>query len=467
MAERILVVDDDRGMQSALGEVLKKRGYQRDSALSAEEALEKMAVIRYDLVLLDVRLPGMSGLEAIGRIRSLRDQGEIIVMTAHGSRETALEAVRHGAHDYFTKPFNLAELEIVIRRALEVNRLRKEVQHLRQHMKGDNKVLNRIIGESACMKGIKAMIQKVAPLDTTVLITGESGTGKELVADVLHSLSKRASGPFVRINCASIPENLLESELCGHEKGAFTGAMAAKPGKFEQAHRGTILMDEIGDMPFSLQAKLLRLVEQRQFERLGGQKSITVDVRIIAATNQELHRLIKEKRFREDLYYRLNIGSIHLPPLRERKDDLPFLVEHLLHKINVKLGTSVTGVSKDGFELLFDHHWPGNVRELANFLERAVILCPGSVLSGQDISMAFRRNPEIPGESGEDSAMSLTETLQEVEKNLILTALQKSGGKQSEAARTLGLNPKNLWKKIRKHGIEKDWSGEEDEASSG
>ncbi len=465
MPEKILVVDDDGGMQSALGAVLKKRGYMGDSALSAEDALEKMALNRYDLILLDVRLPGMSGLEAIGKFRSLAGQGEIIMMTAHGTQETALDAIRHGAYDYFTKPFNLGELEVVIKRALEVSRLRKEVQHLKERMNGGSGHIHRIIGESAPMKAVKAMIQKVASLDTTVLITGESGTGKELVADVLHSLSPRASGPFVRINCASIPENLLESELCGHEKGAFTGAVAVKPGKFEQAHEGTILMDEIGDMPFSLQAKLLRLVEQRQFERLGGQKSITVDVRIIAATNQELVQLMKEKQFREDLYYRLNIGSIHLPPLRERKDDLPLLMEHLLHKINVKLGTTVSGISREASELLFQHHWPGNVRELANFLERAVILSSGAVLSGQDVSMAFRGKTEIPEESNGETAMSLTETLQEVEKNLILTALKKSGGKQCDAARSLGVNPKNLWKKIRKHGIGSNLINEEENGS--
>lgn len=383
------------------------------------------------------------------------DQGDIIMMTAHGSREMALEAIGKGAYDFFTKPFNLQEMDIVIKRAIERRRLKGEVERLKSRLCKEAGLIEKIIGASRCMKQLKGMIQRIAPLETTVLITGESGTGKELVADLIHSLSPRVSGPFIKINCASIPENLLESELCGHERGAFTGAVSMKEGKFELAHKGTILMDEIGEMPFTLQAKLLRLVEQKQFERLGGKKAISVDVRIIAATNQDLTSLIKEKRFREDLYYRLNVGAIYVPPLRERKDDLPLLIDHFLREINVKLGTNVTAVSREGMELLLSHDWPGNVREFANLLERAVIHCSGRTLSGEEVSMAFQRAPRIEETSERETAISLGETLDEIEKTLIITALRKNKGKQSDAARSLGLNPKNLWKKIRKHHIEK------------
>lgn len=463
MPERILVVDDDAGMQAALQEVLAKRGYEGDSAFSAEEALEKTAVNSYDLILLDVRLPGISGLEAIPRIMSQGDQGDIIMMTAHGSREMALEAIGKGAYDFFTKPFNLQEMDVVIKRAIEKRRLKGEVERLKSRLRKEDGLIDRIVGASRCMKQLKGMIQRIAPLETTVLITGESGTGKELVADLIHSLSPRVSGPFIKINCASIPENLLESELCGHERGAFTGAVSMKEGKFELAHKGTILMDEIGEMPYTLQAKLLRLVEQKQFERLGGRKAISVDVRIIAATNQDVTSLIKEKRFREDLYYRLNVGAIHVPPLRERKDDLPLLIDHFLREINVKLGTNVTAVSREGMELLLNHDWPGNVREFANLLERAVIHCFGRTLSREEVNMAFQRVPRIVESSEREVAISLGETLEEIEKTLIITALRKNKGKQCDAARSLGINPKNLWKKIRKHQIEKVMGVDESE----
>jgi len=465
MPQRIIVVDDDPGMQEALREVLRKRGYEEEGAFSAEEALKKMADNSFDLILLDIKLPGMSGLDAIPLIKKLHNQGEIILMTAFGSEDVAREAVLSGAYDYFTKPFSIKEMEIVIKRAIERRRLQMNIDHLRDRLCASGPA-NMIIGESESIKRVRALIQRVAPLDTTVLITGDSGTGKELVADVIHLLSPRSAGPFVKINCASIPETLLETELCGHEKGAFTGAVAQKQGKFELAHTGTILLDEIGDMPLSLQAKLLRLVEQKQIERLGGKKTITVDIRIVAATNQDLQQLIREKKFREDLYYRLNIASIYLSPLRERKDDLPLLARHFLHRINVKLGMSLAGVSRKGMELLLSHDWPGNVRELANFLERAAILSTGNVLSDEDIGMAFQKIPQVSGPSDSVPPISLGETLEEVEKNLIIQALRESGLKQTAAAKALGIQPKNLWKKIRKHGIDKWMRFHADESSS-
>lgn len=452
MSEKILVVDDDQGMHDALREVLKKRGYDEDGAFSAEEALKKITQTTFDLILLDLKLPGISGLEAIPQFRKMGYRGGIILMTAHGSRDTALDAVRSGAYDYFTKPFSLKEMDIVIKRALEKRKLETEIERSTAHA-APNEPLGRIIGESECMKRLKTMIQKIAPVDISVLITGESGTGKELISDVIHSLSGRAAAPFLKINCASIPETLLESELCGHERGAFTGAVAQARGKFEQADGGTILLDEIGDMPFSLQVKILRLVEQQQFERLGGRSSLSVDVRIISATNQDLLSLIKEKQFREDLFYRLNVGSIRIPPLRERKEDLPLLVQHFIRKVNVKFGLDISAVSKEGMELLFRHNWPGNIRELANFFERVSVLATGRVLTAEEVRAAFQKSPEV-GQPDTTGAMSLGQTLYELEKNLIVSALRKSGGRQCDAARMLGLHPKNLWKKIRKHGID-------------
>lgn len=454
MSEKILVVDDDHGMRLAISEVLKKRGYDVQQASSAEEGLDRIRLSSPDLILLDIRLPGMSGLEAISRIKELDPQCEIIVITAHGTRDHALEAVKCGAYDYFTKPFSLTEMEIIVRRALEKRRLQKEVRELRDRLRSRNGS-RRIIGESECIRRLRALVERIAPLETTVLITGESGTGKELVADVIHSLSRRKEGPFVKINCAAIPETLLESELFGHEKGAFTGAVTQKTGKFELAQQGTILLDEIGDMPLSLQVKLLRVVEQKQIDRIGGRKSVTVDVRIIASTNQDLPGLIKEKKFREDLYYRLNVAAVPLPPLRERKDDLPFLVEHFLHQVNVRLGTAVSGISREAMDILFSHDWPGNVRELANLLERAVIFSAGSILTSEELRMALQNTAHPPYPHPSEDIVSLGEIMQGIEKNMILNALRTSRGVQTEAARALGLTPKNLWKKMKKYEIHK------------
>jgi len=454
MAEKILIVDDDPGMQIALNEFLKKRGYETDSAVSAEEALDRVKHASYDLIFLDVRLPGMTGIDAICRIRNFDEQGEIIVITAHGTRDVALEAVRNGAYDYFTKPFSLQEMDVVIRRALEKRRLQKELSELRKRT-GTTEPIDRIIGQSEGMKRVKAMVARIAPLETTVLVTGESGTGKELVADMLHMLSARASAACIKINCASIPETLLESELFGYERGAFTGAVSSRQGKFELAHTGTIFLDEIGDMPSSLQAKLLRVVEQKQVDRLGGKKPVKVDVRVVAATNRDLLELVTRKEFRADLYYRLNVAAIHVPPLRDRKEDLPLLVGHFLREINVKLGTDLSGISREAMELLFGHDWPGNVRELANLLERVAIVNRGTTVSPEAVRIALQKHSNALAEEG-GQAMSLGDTLDELERNLILDALRRCCGVQTKAAEMLGLSAKNFWKKMKKHGIRYD-----------
>ena len=465
MPDRILVVDDDVAFGTMLVEAIAERGYEVDRAISAEEGIAMVDKDIFDVVLLDVRLPGMSGLEALPILRRTDPLADIIVMTAYSEKDPGIEAMKHGAYDFFTKPFSLGEMEVVIKRAFEKRRLQQKVSALKKTLHREGPA-GRIIGHSEPVRRVTAMVERLASLDTTVLITGESGTGKELITDTIHALSSRSEGPCVKINCAAIPETLIESELFGHEKGAFTGASAVKRGKFELAKHGTIMLDEIGDMPLHLQPKLLRAVEQKQMERLGGIKPIAYDVRIIAATNQELPELCAEKKFREDLFYRLNVGTIHLPPLRERKEDIPPLVDHFLKDINRKLGTDIAAVSSEAMEILFRCDWPGNVRQLANSIERSAIFCQGPMISSQDVNMALQRTPQAEPEPGMDLQISpdrvlpLRATLQEMEKNLILGALKKSGGIQTKAATMLGISPKNLWNKLQKHDIEpEDYNG--------
>ncbi len=452
MSGKILIADDDLSMQIALYEAIQKKGYIVDRVSSAEEALNRIKLIPFDLIILDIKRPEVSGIKAIPRIKELDSEVVIIVIIASGSKDLILDAIRHGAYDFFTRPFSLEEMEIVIKRAIEKRRLQKELQTLRRKLVS-REASKKIIGQSEAMQTVKALIERIAPLESTVLITGGSGTGKELIADVIHSHSKRANGPFIKINCAAIPEGLLESEIFGFEKGAFTGAYTERPGKFELAHKGTILLDEVGDMPLTIQAKLLRVVEHKEVERLGGVKPRMVDTRIIASTNQSLPSLISANKFREELFYRLNVAPIHLPPLRERKEDLPLLVQHFLQEINSKLGTNLYGVSRVAMQLLFSYPWPGNVRELANVLERAAIHCTGAIITEAEIWISPKSLPSESLSNMKDKVVSLSETLQEVERNLIISFLRKSGGIQTEAAKLLGLSPKNLWKKIQKHSI--------------
>jgi len=452
MAESILLVEDDSDFQVMLFEALQRKGFEVTAVGSAEEGLKIAGSLDPDLVLTDIMLPGLSGLEAIPRLKDAIPHADIIVMTGFSSRETALEAIRLGAYDYFPKPFSLAEMEVVIRRALEKRRLQREIRMLRDTLDRRNQQ-TRIIGQGSAIRLVTALIQKIAPLDATVLVTGESGTGKELVSDVIHQLSPRKDGPLVKVNCAAIPENLLESELFGHEKGAFTGAITSKPGWMEQAHGGTLLLDEIGDMPLSLQPKLLRAVEQKEVERLGGRKTIQVDVRLVAATNQDLQRLVGEKKFREDLYYRLNVASIHLPPLRERKEDIPLLCQHFLERINSRLGTEYTGLSHQALESLMRYDWPGNVRQLANVMERAAIVGNGQIINRSQVDLAFQKDLHLLPLEVSAEAPSLKQTLSEVEKTLIVKALKQSHGRQTEAAKLLGVTAKNLWNKLQKHNL--------------
>ncbi|WP_027181219.1 sigma-54-dependent transcriptional regulator [Oleidesulfovibrio alaskensis] len=463
MSEHILLIEDDNAFQEMLSEALRSRGYAVSSASRAEEGISMARQHDFDLILTDVMLPGMSGVEAIPQLREAAPGSDIIVMTAYSTRELALEAIRLGAYDFFSKPFSLKELDIVVRRALEKRRLQKEVTTLRETLRHDSPV-QRIIGDSAPMRAVKTLVEKVAPLDSTVLITGESGTGKELVSDTLRALSGRAGAPFVKVNCAAIPEHLFENELFGHEKGAFTGATSAQPGKFELAQGGTLLLDEIGDMPAGIQPKLLRAVEEKQIERLGGRRPVAVNVRIIAATNQNLRELVARKAFREDLYYRLGVAVIMLPPLRDRKEDIPRLAEHILRKLGLTLGIPVHGITAAAVQALMNHHWPGNVRQLANLLERAAISAQGRI-TAQDIAAALAvqngtstqpctaQSPHDAPAAEDCLRMPLRETLHQMERNLLLEALRRAEGSQKNAAALLGLTPKNMWAKLQKHQI--------------
>jgi len=456
MSARILVIEDDAAFLAMLCEALVSRGYAPCGVGSAEEGLSRAKAESFDLVLTDVMLPGMDGLEGLSRLKEASPRADVIVMTGYATREKALEAIKLGAYDFFAKPFSLAEMEVVIRRALERRELKDELNRLKSALAAGNEPT--IVGQSPVMRAVVDMVRRVAPLDSTVLITGESGAGKEVVADAIHALSKRAGAPFIKVNCAAIPENLLESELFGHEKGAFTGAVALKKGKFELAQNGTIMLDEIGDMPLFLQPKLLRAVEQKQIERVGGTRPIDIDIRIVAATNQDLQTLVAEKKFRADLFYRLSVAAIPLPPLRDRKEDLPLLVGHFLERINPRVGVNLRGVSREGMQLLYDCDWPGNVRQLANVLERAAIVSSGDVLTAADIHRALdgsTRQVAVTdtADTVSDTTGNLRDTLQDMERNMIVAALKKTGGVQKDAARLLGVSPKNLWNKIQKHGI--------------
>lgn len=449
--EKILIIDDDQGMQFFLGELLRKKGYQIEVATSAETALSKVEKDAFSLILLDVRLPGMSGVDAIRRLRELEPQAPIIIMTAYGTKETALQALQQGAYDFFTKPIMVDELLCVLRRALEKRQLQLEIAALEERLKKRYEFEN-IIGSSGPMQEVFALVRKVAVTDSSVIIYGESGTGKELIAQAIHANSPRGNKSFVKLNCVAIPEGLLESELFGHEKGAFTGAVTQKIGKFELANEGTIFLDEIGDMTLATQSKILRVLQEREFERVGGTKTIKVDVRIIAATNKDLKKAVEDKQFREDLYFRLNVVPIQLPPLRERKEDIPPLVEHFLKEASLKVKKEIKGISKDALEVLMEYNWPGNVRELENCIERAAVITEGEFIAKESLPL-YLTGPEEARPISPEAGISLDESLAAMEKKLILEALSQAGGIQVKASRLLGITERSLWHRIKKFDI--------------
>jgi DNA-binding NtrC family response regulator len=447
----ILIIEDEAKMRRLLELNLGEDGFKTVSAPDAETGLRLLASEQVDLVLTDLKLPGMSGLELLQAVKRQNAALPVVVMTAFGSVETAVEAMKAGATDYVLKPFSLAEMRMVVHKELDVSRLREENRSLREAL-GEKYSHPNIVAGSAKMQEVLAIVERVAPTNSTVLLGGESGVGKDLIARVIHEKSRRASGPFIKINSTAIPENLLESELFGYEKGAFTGASTSKPGKFELADKGTLFLDEIGDVPPATQVKLLRVLQEREFERLGGTRTVKVDVRLVAATNRDLRAALEEGTFREDLYYRLNVVPIDLPPLREHKEDIPDLTNLFLGKFCRDSGRPVTTISPEATNLLLSHHWPGNVRELQNVIERACALAKTSRLEPGDIHIdsSPRNKATTSGEGFLPAGM----TLDQWEDDMIREALKRAGGNKSQAARLLGLSRNALRYRLSKIGIE-------------
>jgi two-component system response regulator PilR (NtrC family) len=449
----IHLIDDEPIIHDVLGQLLSAEGYQVEISASGDEALPKFVEQQFDLTLLDLLMPGMDGLEVLKQIKKIEPEAMVIIITAYGSVESALRAIKMGAYDYIQKPFKNDELLMTIARALEHRRLREENIRLKDELKKKFSFAN-IIGKSRAMINVFEMIRAAAPTRSTILIQGESGTGKELVARAVHLNSDRANYPFIVVNSGSLPPDLLESHLFGHVKGAFTGAVTDKKGLFEAADKGTIFFDEISSIGLETQVKLLRVMQDREFMRLGGTRTIRVDVRIIAATNADLEELIREKAFRKDLFYRLNVIKIELPPLRARKEDIPLLVKHFIEVYNKENNKDVEGVSEEVMEILIDYDWPGNVRELENILERAVVLSRSRIINREYLPPFLLDGDKEIHEEFNEVSLNLKEKTLEYQKRLILTALKKTGGIQKQAAQLLGLKPTTLNEMIKRLKID-------------
>ncbi len=439
----ILVIEDEEKHRRVIGLHLSSTGYDVKAVGTAEEALKLAADA--DLVLTDLKLPGMDGLAFLQQLRSTDAQTPVIVMSAFGTVEIAVEAMKKGAVDFLPKPFSLDHLTVVVEKALEVRKLRTENRELREAL-GQRYQFENIIGRSAAMQDIFATITRVAPTRATMLLAGESGVGKDMIARAIHHHSPRRERPFVKINCTAIPENLMESELFGYEKGAFTGANTSKPGKFEQADTGTVFLDEIGDVPASIQVKLLRVLQEREFERLGSNKTMHTDVRVVAATNVDLRAALEQGTFREDLYYRLNVVPLNIPPLRERKEDIPYLVEHFAKKFAGE-------ISEGALDRLMSYHWPGNVRELENVVERSVLLANGPRVEASDIRIDTLQRSRPTATTG-DHFLPEGMTLDDYEQSIIRESLKRADGNKSQAARMLGLTRNALRYRLAQMGIE-------------
>jgi DNA-binding NtrC family response regulator len=448
MKKRILVVEDEEKLRRVIELQLTSTGFDVDKAATAEEGVK--VVDRADLVLTDLRLPKMDGLEFLALIRRQNTQVPVVMMTAYGSVETAVESMKAGATDFLLKPFSLDHLMQVVNKALEVRALRDENRQLKEQL-GRRYEYDNIIGRSEPMQEIFATIERVAPTRATVLLAGESGVGKDLIARAIHFHSPRRDRPLVKINCSSIPENLMESELFGYEKGAFTGAVASKPGKFEQADTGTVFLDEIGDVPGPIQVKLLRILQEREFERLGSNTTRHTDVRVIAATNQDLRAALEQGTFREDLYYRLNVVPLNIPPLRDRKQDIPSLADHFIRKLAPDSGSQVESITDAAMEKLMGYHFPGNVRELENVIERSLVLARGKQLDAEDIKLESAPRPRSQNDS---HFLPEGMTLDQYEQELIREALRRADGNKSQAARLLGLTRNALRYRLTQMGLE-------------
>jgi DNA-binding NtrC family response regulator len=445
----ILIVEDEAKMRRLLELNLGEDGFTTLSAGDAEGGLKLLREHSVDLVVTDLKLPGMNGLEFLQAVKRQNAALPVVVMTAFGTVETAVEAMKAGASDYVLKPFSLNEMRMKIRRELDVRDLREENRTLREAL-GKRYEHPNIVARSTKMQEVLATVERVAPTNSTVLLGGESGVGKDLIARAIHEKSRRAGGPFIKINSTAIPENLLESELFGYERGAFTGAAASKPGKFELADKGTLFLDEIGDVPPATQVKLLRVLQEREFERLGGTRTIKVDVRLIAATNRDLRAALEQGTFREDLYYRLNVVPIDIAPLRERKEDIPELANLFVARFASDSGKPVNSISPAAMQILLHHHWPGNVRELQNIIERACALAKGTVLETSDIHLDVRPVKAANGASG---FLPEGMTLEHWEDEMIQEALRRANGNKSQAARLLGLSRNALRYRLSKIGI--------------
>ncbi len=447
----ILVVDDDIGVRESFEAVLAK-DYDLLFATQGPEALRILSTQEVNLVLLDIRMPGMDGIEVLRRIKELNEQTDVIVVTAVKSLKTAVEAIKLGAFDYITKPFDIHEILALIKRVVEKQELMKEVLYLRSEV-AEHRFEN-LVGRNTRMQEIYALITRIADNNATVILSGESGTGKEVLARAIHQQSNRSHRPFVAVNCAAIPSELLESELFGHEKGSFTGAIATKVGKFELATGGSLFLDEVGSMRLDLQAKILRALQEREIERVGGTRTIKIDVRVIAATNLDLKKAVEEGTFREDLYYRLNVVPITLPPLRQRRDDIPLLVEHFMAKYNREFNRKVKGFSAGATAALYQYDWPGNVRELENVIERAVALAQSENISLRELPLDISILGRDMIEDIQKVGLSLREARSYFEKQYILNILEKVQWNQTEAARLLGLHRNTLSWKVQRLGIE-------------
>ena len=454
--DKILVADDEQSMREFLDIMLKKEGYKVSLASNGEEVVKLVDNDLFDLVLLDIRMPKLDGISALKKIKSTSPETIVIMITAYASADTAIKAMKEGAYDYITKPFKVEEIKLIINNALEKKNLQKENILLKQVVR-DRYHFGNIIGQSSKMVALYDLLEKVSPTKTNILITGESGTGKELVAKAIHYNSVRKEKPFVTLNCGAIPEPLIESELFGHMKGAFTDAIATKKGLFEVADEGTIFLDEISELPLLMQVKLLRVLQDKEFKRVGGTEDIRVDVRIISATNKDLEEAVKEKHFREDLFYRLNVIQIKLPPLRDRKEDIPILAGHFLKKYSEELNKNILKASPEALQILLNYEYPGNVRELQNIIERAVALESSQELTVHNLSSYLSEQPflrkgpidiEIPNEG-----IDLEKMVEDLERTLLLKALDKTKGIKKKAAELLRINFRSMRYRLEKYGL--------------
>ncbi|MCU0658810.1 MAG: sigma-54 dependent transcriptional regulator [Polyangiaceae bacterium] len=450
--KRVLVVDDEENIRLVLRTLLRRNGYEVEAAANAEEALARVDAFAPDVILTDVRMPGRSGIDLVSDLRQRKTPATLLVMSAYGNVELALDAIKAGAYDYIPKPFKPDEVILALRKAEERENLRRENRALKDEIQREHQ-FEAILARSDAMREIFRTIAKIADFKTTVLITGQSGVGKELVARALHRRSSRKSEPFVAINCGAIPEALLESELFGHKKGAFTDASSDKRGLFEEASGGTIFLDEIGEMPLPLQVKLLRVLQEETLRRLGDTRDIKVNTRIVAATNRDLQAEVKASRFREDLFYRLNVLHLHIPPLRERREDIGLLIDHFLQKNNARLGTNLKGVDSEARRLLSEYAWPGNVRELENTIERAMVLCEGEMITAQDLPQRIRDAQDPVQTQLSSGDLSIKKASRVVEEVLIRKALQRTKGNRTRAAEILEISHRALLYKIKNYNI--------------